>query len=103
MADKYGIDLKGITLNIDTNAELLRTQFAGRADPENIGSITFFPNAFKSREELIRTLYHEIEHTKQYKMYGVKFVQNNRSYFEDLAYKAEDIFIDNLKRKGVTL
>ena len=103
VAEKYDIDLKGITLNIDYNAELLRTQFAGRADPETVGSITFFPNAFKSREELVRTLYHEIEHTKQYKMYGVQFVQNNRSYFEDLAYKAENEFIENLKRKGVTL
>jgi SPP1 gp7 family putative phage head morphogenesis protein len=103
VAEKYGVDLKGITLNIDYNAELLRTSFAGRADPENVGSITFFPNAFKSREELIRTLYHEIEHTKQYRMYGVKYVQDNRGYFEDLAYKAEDDFIDNLKRKGVSL
>lgn len=103
VAEKYGIDLKGITLNIDYNVELLRTPFSGRADPEKIGSITFFPNAFKSREELVRTIYHEIEHTKQYKMYGVKFVQSNRSYFEDLAYKAENEFIDNLKRKGITL
>ncbi len=103
VAEQYGIDLKGITLNIDYNAELLRTPLVGRADPETIGSITFFPNAFKSREELTRTIFHEIEHTKQYREYGVKFVQENRKCFEQITYEAEDKFIDNLKRKGIVL
>ena len=103
VAEMYGIDLKGITLNIDYNAELLRTSLTGRADPETVGSITFFPNAFISKEELVRTIYHEIEHTKQYRAYGVKFVQSNRGYFEKLAYKAENEFIENLKRKGISL
>lgn len=103
VAEECGIDLKGITLNIDNNEELLRIPYSGRADSENIGSITFFPNAFKSREELVRTIYHEIEHTKQYKKYGVKAVQDNSVHFENLAYEAENKFIENLKRKGVKL
>lgn len=99
-AKQVGIDLKGITLNIDKNAELLSIPFAGRADSENVGGITFFPNAFISKEELIRTIIHEKIHVQQFKKYGVDFVQNNRSFFEDEAYKMENEFIDNLIKRG---
>lgn len=102
VAAEYGIDLSGITINIDKNEELLRTKFTGRADPEKIGSITFFPKAFRSKEELVRTIFHEKVHTEQFRTYGVEMVQNNRAYFEKLAEDAEDEFVENLKRKGVS-
>lgn len=100
IAKEYEIDLKDISLNIDQNEELLRVPFAGRADPENIGGITFFPNAFKSKEELLRTLYHERIHVQQFKKYGVAYVQSNRARFEKLAYEEEDLFISSLKERG---
>lgn len=101
VAKEYGLDLHGITLHIEANEDLLRIQFTGRADPENIGGITFFPNAFISREELIRTLFHEMQHVSQFREFGVEYVQENRAYFEHLAYKAEAVFIKTLKEKGV--
>lgn len=101
IAAEYGIDLKGLTLNIDKNEDLLRIPFTGRADPENIGGITFFPNAFASKEELLRTLYHERVHVMQFREFGVEHVQNNRAYFERLAYDEENQFIAALKEKGV--
>ena len=101
IADEYGIDLKGLTLNIDKNEDLLRIPFTGRADPENIGGTTFFPNAFASKEELLRTLYHERVHVMQFREFGVEYVQNNRAYFERLAYDEENRFIAALKEKGV--
>lgn len=101
VAKEYGLDLHGITLHIDANEDLLRIQFTGRADPENIGGITFFPNAFVSREELVRTLFHEMQHVSQFREFGVEYVQENRAYFEHLAYKAEAVFIKTLKEKGV--
>jgi len=58
-------------------------------------------NAFRSQEELIRTLYHEKVHVEQFRTYGVSFVQENREHFEDLAYRAEDAFIFALKGEGV--
>lgn len=67
VAKEFDIDLSGITLHIDDNPELLKIPFAGRADTEQIGGITFFPNAFKSREELVRTIYHEKQHVLQFK------------------------------------
>lgn len=101
IAGEYDIDLKGLTLNIDKNEELLKTFLTGRADHENIGQITFFPNAFKTKEELLRTLYHEKKHVKQYKKYGVEYVQNNNMQFEKEAYEEEEKFIKNLKDRGL--
>lgn len=101
LAKEYGIDLEGITINIDTNEELLRINYAGRADHEKVGGITFFPNAFRSKEELLRTIYHERLHVEQFKEHGVTHVQDNRAKFENLAYEEEDAFIDKLKKEGV--
>ena len=101
VAKEVEIDLKGITINIDMNEELLRIKYAGRADPENVGNVTFFPNAFRSREELVRTIIHEKQHVLQYKKYGVTTVQKNRMKFEIEAEELEQQFIDKLKKKGL--
>lgn len=101
LAEKYDIDIKGLTINIDKNEELLRFPFAGEAVPEHIGEITFFPNAFKSEEELVRTLFHERVHVMQFKKYGSDYVQNNRRMFEDEAEKLEQEFVDKCKREGL--
>ena len=101
LADECGISLKGITLTIDKNEELLNIPIAGRADSEKIGGITFFPNAFVNREELVRTLYHEMVHVQQFKEHGAVFVQNNRSRFEEEAYKLENGFVKLMKERGV--
>ena len=100
IAKEYDVNLSGLTLNIDRNEDLLRLVYTGRADTETIGGITFFPNAFTSKEELLRTLYHEKIHVEQFKEHGVEFVQNNREHFEDLAYEAEEKFIAELKERG---
>ena len=100
VAKKYGFDTKGLILNIDTNEELLRIPFAGEAVPEEIGKITFFPNAFRSEEELLRTLFHESVHVRQFREYGVEYVQNNLEEFERQAYAAENEFIGRLKKEG---
>ena len=101
LANEYDIDLKGLTLKIDTNEDLLRVFFTGRADPENVGGITFFPNAFRSREELLRTLFHEKIHVRQFREHGVDYVQAHRAEFERLAYEEENKFIDDLKKRGL--
>lgn len=100
VAKDFGVDLEGLTLHIDANEDLLRIPLTGRADPERIGGITFFPNAFISREELLRTLFHERVHVEQFRKHGADFVQRNRAHFEALAYEAENEFISALKEKG---
>ena len=100
VAKEYGIDLGGLKISIDDNEELLALPFAGRADSEDVGGITFFPVAFKSKEELVRTLFHEKIHVQQYKKHGVKYVQEHRERFEQQAYEQEERFIKELKEKG---
>ena len=103
VAKGVGIDLKGITLLIDNDPEKLKPSFpnSGRADHDTIGRIDLFPKAFRSKEELVRTLYHEIEHVKQFKEYGAEYVQNNRRYFEDITEGAENAFAEMLKKVGL--
>ena len=100
VARHYGIDIKGVSISIDKNEELLNIPIAGRADHENIGGITFFPNAFRSEEELLRTLFHEKQHVMQYKEHGAEYVQNNRVYFEKVTLDIENEFISKLKSEG---
>lgn len=100
VAKDISVDLTGLALNLDANEEMLGSGFAGLADFEKIGGITFFPDAFASREELIRTLVHEKMHVSQYREHGVAYVQEHRDRFEAEAYAAEDEFIERLKEEG---
>lgn len=102
VANEYGISLKGIKLFIDSDPEKLREEFmfAGRADDQSVGRIDFFPKAFGSKEELVRTLFHEQLHVQQFRKHGSEYVQNNRGYFEEVTSKAEDEFISVLKEEG---
>lgn len=100
LAKEFDIDLEGLKLNIDFNEELLRIPLAGRADPEELGGITFFPNSFRSKEELVRTLFHEKQHVNQFKEFGIEYVQENRMYFERLTEALEEEFVLHLKKEG---
>ena len=73
---------------------------SGRADPEELGGITFFPNSFRSKEELVRTLFHEKQHVNQFKEFGSEYVQENRMYFERLTEELEEEFVLHLKKEG---
>ena len=103
LAKEFDISLKNVTINIDRDEEKLKPQFlfAGRADPQNVGRIDFFPKAFQSKEELLRTLYHERIHVMQFREHGANVVQNNRAHFEELAYAEEDAFIKKAKQEGL--
>lgn len=100
LAKEYDISLDGLKLNIDFNKELLRFPLAGRADSEDLGGITFFPNSFKSKEELLRTLFHEKQHVEQFREFGTEYVQDNRAYFEQITETLEAEFISRLKKEG---
>lgn len=101
VAKEYGVNLKGITATIDKSEELLTLGIAGSANAGKIGEITFLPNAFKDRETLVRTIFHEKLHVEQYKKYGAEFVSANSARFEQEAYEEEEKFILELKKRGV--
>lgn len=102
VAKEYGISLKRLTLVVDSDPEKIsdRCWFTGVADPNNIGTIIFCPKAFVSKEMLVRTLFHEKVHVLQFLEHGSEYVQNNRTYFEQLADEAENAFITQIKQEG---
>ena len=102
LAKEFDISLEHVKIFIDRDIDKLKPKFryAGIANDQNVGEIQFFPKAFRSKEELLRTLYHERIHVMQFREYGAEYVQKNRAYFEDLAYAAEEEFISRVKEAG---
>lgn len=94
------IDLEGIKIKIQREKSLIDLPFFGSADPKQIGRIDLFPGAFTSREELLRTIVHEKVHVEQYKKYGGQHVMENRNKFEEEAYKLEEKWYNEYKKKG---
>lgn len=103
IAKEFNISLDHVTILIDKDPDKLRKEFwfTGRADPKKIGRIDFFPKAFVSKEELVRTLFHERVHVMQFREFGTEYVQNNRAHFEKLAYAEEKKFITKMKEAGL--
>ncbi|MCL1987761.1 MAG: hypothetical protein FWG64_07305 [Firmicutes bacterium] len=89
IARKYNIDLTGLRIRIDRNPYNINLDITGVANPSRIGEIILEPNAFRSGEELARTLFHEKIHIEQFRRYGGEYVQNNHAHFEREAYAAE--------------
>ena len=100
LCKKYNIDTKGITFKIQRSENLLKLEYYGITDPDNIGRIDLLPNAFTNEDQLIRTVIHEKCHVKQLNKYGKKYVQDNLADMEKQAYKFEDVFYNILKRKA---
>ncbi len=68
-------------------------------DATNINEIRLFPNAFRTKEELIRTIIHEKTHVEQYRLYGTGEVIKNPVRFETEACNTENAFIERLKKE----
>lgn len=103
IAEEFQIPIDHVIIVIDKDEEKLKSSFyfAGRADPDKVGRIDFFPKAFQSKEELVRTLYHEHLHVMQFHEYGSEYVQNHRAYFEKITEDAEEAFIAKCKEEGL--
>ena len=90
VANKYGIDLSGLTIKIQRSESLLSLSLYGSTDYDNIGRIDLFPNAFQDEEQLVRTLIHEKCHVEQLKKHGKKYTQEHLDEMEQEAYAYED-------------
>ena len=97
---EVAIDLEDIKIKIQREKNLIDLPFFGSADPKQIGRIDLFPGAFTNREELLRTIVHEKVHVDQYKKYGGQYVMENRNKFEEEAYKLEEKWYNEYKKKG---
>ena len=100
VCEKYGFDIKGLTIKIQRSETFLSTNFYGSTDYNNIGRIDLFPNAFISEEELIKTIIHEKCHVKQLQKYGRKYCQEHLAEMEIEAYKVQEEVFEQLKKRG---
>lgn len=96
---EFDIDLSGIKIKIQRDETLINLPYMGSADPKEIGRIDLFPGAFKNKDELLRTIVHEKVHVDQYKKYGGKYVMENRNEFEKEAYKIEEMWYNEYKKR----
>lgn len=92
---KYGIDIDGISFKIQRDESFLQlsVSYFGSADPDNIGRIDLFPNAFADEEQLVRTTIHEKTHIEQLKKHGKEYCQKNLAQMEKEAYQAENAYM----------
>lgn len=64
-----GLDPKDVLYKIDRREEMLKTPYSG-VTADDGKSITLFPNAFKNREVLVKTIGHENVHLNQVRKNG---------------------------------
>lgn len=62
-------DYHGASVHIDRNERLIGTGYCGYTDPSG-KRVTLYPDAFKDRENLVKTLGHEGIHLDQVRKYG---------------------------------
>ncbi|MFF0151642.1 hypothetical protein [Micromonospora sp. NPDC005203] len=90
IAAKYGIDLAGVTINIKDS----KAGRHGVTRPD--GSVDLWRDAFRSEEDLARTLAHERFHVEELRR-GLPYPKNSDEAvpFEDRAYAYEDEWWDS--------
>ena len=93
-----GMDYSGVKLIIIDDAELIRSDFLGYTHPGG-STVELYPNAFKNRETLVKTLGHEFVHVMQNKLYGPPQDTITGSLFEKEAVQAEEICWENYKKQ----
>ncbi len=72
----------------------------GLTSGDQIGRIDLFPDAFKSKEDLIRTVFQKENTRESVCRIRCKICTGNRARFEVEAYEAEEVFIVNLRKDG---
>ncbi|MFJ8909896.1 hypothetical protein [Amycolatopsis sp. NPDC102389] len=87
-AKAAGIDLGGVSFKIDRSLDLMGRNVFGHTSLD--GKILVFPDAFRSMEDLVKTIGHERTHVMQFRLYGE---HTDRSDWERAAYAAEEQFL----------
>jgi len=93
LADEAKIGLDGIKVRIIRDETMIGRGFTGYAHPDG-KAIDLYPDAFSSKEILVRTLAHERTHMWQAKSYGPSLSSTDLFLREQGAYGIEDSFVD---------
>lgn len=97
MAD-MGIDYGKAKIKIIRDKELVDTGYFGWTNP-NMKEVQLYPDAFKSREELVKTLGHERVHMEQLKLFGPAMTNEELIYFEKGPLFSEEYWWKEYRRK----
>ena len=99
VAEEAGIGLDGVKIRIDRNPDLIGKGYTGWAHPKG-NRIDIYPDAFVSREELIKTLAHERVHIYQTRTFGPAMSDFALQEYEAGARIAEKTWMDFLGKGG---
>ena len=98
VAEDAGIGLKGVKIEIVREAELIGKDLYGWADPKG-NKIVLYPDAFSSKENLVKTLGHERIHIYQTKTLGKPMDPETLIEYEKGAYGSEDSWWQYYQRR----
>ncbi|CAL9661733.1 hypothetical protein SUDANB54_07006 (plasmid) [Streptomyces sp. enrichment culture] len=97
IAGQAGVGLDGVKIKINRDSDLLGRGLYGHTAPD--GTITLYPDAFTSSEDLVRTIGHERMHVMQVQLYGSASSLDEEAAWEKAAYAAEEQFWNFYNRK----
>ena len=98
--DEMGINYNGAKIELERDKALVGKRICGYTSP-NGKSVTFYPDAFTSRETLVKTIGHERIHLTQIKERGPAKDSITAVQYEREAYASEDKWwSDYLNRKN---
>ncbi|MBD8841988.1 WXG100 family type VII secretion target [Paenibacillus sp. FSL K6-4396] len=98
VAGDAGIGLKGVKIEIVRDAELVGKDLYGWADPKG-NRIVLYPDAFSSKENLVKTLGHERIHIYQTKVFGKPQDPETLLEYEKGAYGSESSWWEYYQRR----
>ncbi|MEU0009584.1 DUF6531 domain-containing protein, partial [Streptomyces sp. NPDC006314] len=90
VAEQAGVGLEGVKVKINRDTDLIGRGLYGHTSPD--GTITLYPDAFTSKEDLVRTIGHERMHVMQVGVYGRASSLEQEAAWERAAYGSEDQF-----------
>jgi hypothetical protein len=90
VARDAGVSLDGVKVKINRDTDLIGRGLYGHTSPD--GTITLYPDAFSSTENLVRTIGHERMHVMQIQLYGPASSLEQEAAWERAAYGSEDQF-----------
>ena len=89
---------KWCIVQLDRNEELVGTGILGHTSDDG-KVITLYPDAFKNREELVKTICHENVHLQQVRKYGKVESIEELSKREKEAYESEKRWWESYVKK----
>ncbi|KQV11644.1 hypothetical protein ASE03_14115 [Kitasatospora sp. Root187] len=91
VAKDAGVELNGVTIKINRQTDLIGKDLYGHTSPDG-RTITLYPDAFSSMENLVKTIGHERMHVMQVRLHGPASSIEQEHAWERAAYATEEQF-----------